>query len=94
MGGVNCASFVNGECVSRMANGERWQDYWGKDDTIACPRELPFGTQIMLDENIYTCRDRGGKIVITENGEYWIDILTSSPPYSYGTVREAFIINP
>ena len=77
-----------------MANGERWQDYWGKNNTIACPRELAFGTQILLDETVYTCRDRGGKIVVTQSGEYWIDILTDSPPYAYGTVRQAYVIDP
>lgn len=75
-----------------MANGERWQDYWGKNNTIACPRELPFGTQIMLDSVVYTCRDRGGAIIITSAGEYWIDILSSSVPYYFGEVKIAYII--
>ena len=75
-----------------MANGEDWRNYIDTNDTIACPRELEFGTRIMLDNNIYTCRDRGGAIVITENGEYWIDILGKEVPYSYGEVKEAEII--
>ena len=93
MGGVNCLTFVDGICVSRMANGERWQDYWGLNNTIACPKALPFGTQIELDGVVYTCRDRGGMIVVTHNNEYWIDILADKVPYKYGEVKDAFIID-
>jgi len=93
LGGPNCASFVNGECKSKMSNGERWQDYWGKNDTIACPFELPFGTEIELDGNVYTCRDRGGAIIVTDEGFYWIDILAESVPYRYGELREARIVH-
>jgi hypothetical protein len=92
LGGVNCARFSNGECLSKMSNGERWQDYWGEYNTIACPFELPFGTVIRLDGNDFTCRDRGGAIVITYEGYYWIDILAERVPYSYGELREAYII--
>jgi hypothetical protein len=92
LGGVNCARFANGECLSKMSNGERWQDYWGEYNTIACPFELPFGTVIRLDGNDFTCRDRGGAIVITYEGYYWIDILAERVPYSYGELREAYII--
>jgi len=75
-----------------MANGEPWEKYWGLNNTIACPKELDFGTQIELDDNIYTCRDRGGMIVITDNNEYWIDILSPTVPYPYGMVKEAYIL--
>lgn len=92
LGGPNCASFVNGECISKMSNGERWQDYWGEYNTIACPFELNFGTVISLDGNEFTCRDRGGAIVVTYEGYYWIDILAESVPYAYGELREAYII--
>lgn len=79
-----------------MANGERWQDYWGLDNTIACPRELDFGTKIKLGDKIYTCRDRGGAIVKTYSGEYWIDILSKENPYWHGAVQKAYLveINP
>jgi type IV secretory pathway VirB10-like protein len=92
LGGPNCARFVNGECLSKMSNGERWQDYWGQYNTIACPFELPFGTVIRLDGNDFTCRDRGGAIVVTYEGYYWIDILAERVPYSYGELREAYIV--
>ena len=91
-GGLNCSWFYNGDCLSNMANGESWKLYYGSDNTIACPQELSFGTQILLDENVYTCRDRGGAIVVTEEGYYWIDILAPSVPYWYGQVKEAHII--
>ena len=75
-----------------MANGESWEQYYNTYDTIACPPELPFGTKILLDGNMFTCRDRGGAIVITPEGYYWIDILAPSAPYYYGEVREATIL--
>ena len=91
LGGPNCARFVNGECLSKMSNGERWQDYMGNNDTIACPVELPFGTKINFGGDVFTCRDRGGGIVITSEGYYWIEILAESVPYKYGELREAWI---
>jgi hypothetical protein len=75
-----------------MANGEPWERYWEKNNTIACPKELAFGTEIMIDKNIYTCRDRGGAIVINSNGEYWVDILAQNVPYTFGEVRKAYIV--
>lgn len=89
---MNCATFVGGECISKMANGEDWKLYFGKNNTIACPRELSFGTKIELDGNVYTCRDRGGKIILTENNEYWIDILTEHTHYKYGEIKTAYIL--
>lgn len=92
LGGPNCARFVDGECISKMSNGEKWQDYFGKNNTIACPFELEFGTVISLDGVKYTCRDRGGAIVVTSEGHYWIDILAENVPYKYGEVRKAYIL--
>ncbi len=91
LGGVNCATFEDGGCLSKMSNGEHWQDYFKSNDTIACPFELPFGTRIDFDGNSYTCRDRGGAIVITEEGYYWIDILAERVPYKYGELKDAWI---
>jgi hypothetical protein len=89
-GGVNCSNFVNGRCVSRMANGESWEEYIGKNNTIACPLQVPFGTVILVNNTKYTCRDRGGAITI-ENGVYWIDIL-GEPIAPYATVMDAILI--
>ena len=88
--GVNCAVVSGGECISKMSNGERWQD-WIDRNVIACPLELTFGTQIELDGVIYTCKDRGGAIVY-DGYAYWIDILATSIPYKYGDVREALLL--
>ncbi|KKL00950.1 hypothetical protein LCGC14_2627750, partial [marine sediment metagenome] len=83
LGGVNCANFQDGECVSKMANGERWQDNIGL--AIACPKELEFGTKIKIDDRVWECKDVGGKI--TKDGEiYWIDMLTPYPLYNYGEI--------
>lgn len=94
LGGPNCARFVNGECVSKMSNGEHWEDYIEDERTIACPMEVPFGSNIYLDYVEYTCRDRGGAIVITPEGYYWIDILAERVPYYYGELRDAYLYIP
>lgn len=91
LGGVNCASWYDGGCMAHMANGEPWQDYFEENNTIACPFELPFGTRINFGGDSYTCRDRGGAIVITTEGYYWIDILSASVPYEFGELQEAWI---
>lgn len=90
MGGVNCARFVNGECVSKMANGERWQDYYDSNNTIACPSELSFGTTIVIFGREYTCRDRGGAIIV-EGDAYWVDMLRKDAIVPFGTVVDAYI---
>lgn len=84
LGGVNCLTFVNGSCISKMANGETWQSGIGKN-VIACPKELSFGTRIKILEKIYTCKDRGSAIIKTETGEYWVDMLQKEAIVPYGT---------
>lgn len=86
LGGVNCANFVNGECISHLANGERWQDYYNQN-VIACPFELEFGTKIEIQGVMYECKDRGGAI-IADGETYWVDILGDSIA-PYGTIMEA-----
>jgi len=94
LGGPNCARFVNGECVSKLSGGGRWQDYIEEEQTIACPMQVPFGSIVYLDNIAYTCRDRGGAIIITWEGYYWIDILADRVPYKYGELREAHLYIP
>lgn len=94
LGGPNCARFVDGECLSKMSNGERWQDYYEEGRTIACPMSVPFGANIYLDYKIYTCRDRGGAIVVTGEGYYWIDILEEHASYKFGELRDAWLYIP
>lgn len=90
LGGVNCAYFVNGECLSTMANGERWQTYYETNDTLACPAELPFGTVVNIFERDYTCRDRGGAIVY-DGGVYWVDVLGKNALAPFGTETEGYV---
>jgi len=87
LGGVNCFSFVRGECVSRMASGERWQDWVGR--AAACVPEWPFWTRLVLPGGEeFTCLDRGGKIVIGQDGLPWVDLLVEVPPVPYGSEIE------
>jgi hypothetical protein len=90
--GVNCAVVKNGECVSRMANGERWQD-WINKGVCACPKKYPFGTVFKFPSlgMSCVCKDRGGKIVV-EDGVVWIDILTTRPVIPFGTIIDARVI--
>lgn len=74
-----------------MSSGHRWQDY--VDYAIACPKELPFGTKIIVDGKEWECMDRGSAIVF-DGQSYWIDQLTGNPQYPFGTVVEAKMILP
>ena len=89
LGGVNCAWFVDDECVSKMANGERWQEWVGL--AIACPKELEFGTKLKIGERVWECKDRGGMIKKVDN-VYWVDMLTLEGLYDYGEVVKAEIL--
>ena len=93
LGGVNCAQFVGGKCVSRMASGLPWEEWIGR--AAACPVELPFGTVIELPggETFY-CLDRGGKVVTTAAGELWIDLLVERAPVPYGAVMPVTVRLP
>lgn len=90
LGGVNCANFKNGKCVSKMANGKPWEDY--VDKAIACPKELKLGTKLQILGKTWTCLDRGGKITKTEDDKYWVDMLTSQTVVAYGHEVEAKIL--
>ncbi len=93
LGGVNCARFVAGECVSRMASGEPWQAWVGR--AAACPATWPFGTVIILPGGErFECQDRGGKIVVGPDGIAWIDLLVEVPPVPFGSIVTARVIWP
>ena len=83
LGGPNCATFVGGKCISKMANGQPWEKY--VDIAVACPPEWAFGRKVIFEGNTYTCMDRGGKIKYVE-GIPWIDFLTPKAAYPYGSV--------
>lgn len=88
LGGVNCFRFVAGECVSRMASGERWQDWIGR--AVACPKEYPFWTRVILPGGEeFICLDRGGKIV-----DNWFDLLVQVAPVPFGTLVDVRVILP
>jgi hypothetical protein len=68
-----------------MAIGQPWQDWI--DRGAACVSSWSFGTRFKLpDGRVFECQDRGGEIVTGADGIDWIDLLTSSPGYSFGQV--------
>ncbi|MBI5954434.1 MAG: hypothetical protein HY865_22485 [Chloroflexi bacterium] len=89
-GGINCLTFKDGKCVSKMANGETWES--GVNTAIACPKELKLGTQINILGKVWTCKDRGSMIVKTKDDEYWVDMLTKKPVVNYGKVVTGEIV--
>jgi hypothetical protein len=72
-----------------MASGKRWQDYIG--EAVACPKELTFGTLILLDGQIWECLDRGGMIRYVD-GIPWLDFLTETGAHSYGEIVTVQVI--
>lgn len=90
LGGVNCLTFKNGKCVSKMANGQSWET--AVDKAIACPKELKIGTKIKVLGKTWTCMDRGSAIVKTEKGAYWIDMLTEKAVVPYGEEVKAEVL--
>jgi len=89
LGGTNCGNFKGGECTSKLANGERWQEWVGL--AIACPKELEFGTKLRINGREWVCKDRGSKI--TKDGDtYWVDMLTPEALVDYGSIVKADII--
>lgn len=74
-----------------MASGLPWENYVEK--AIACPKELPFHTKIILDGKTWECLDRGGAIVF-DGAYYWIDQLTAYPKYAFGTIKQAIMVLP
>jgi hypothetical protein len=92
-GGVNCATFVNGDCVSNMASGLPWWAWVGR--AAACPEELPFWTTLTLPGGeIFVCLDRGSKVVTTAAGEIWLDLLLERAPVPYGTTMPVLVRLP
>lgn len=87
LGGTNCSNFVNGECISRMASGERWQDWVNK--AVACPSIWPFGTKVILTNQEWICLDRGGKIILP-----YVDFLSPTSEYGYGTYITVTVFLP
>lgn len=93
LGGPNCADFRGGQCMSDMASGLPWYVWVGR--AAACPVELPFWTTITLPGGeIFVCLDRGSKIITTEAGELWIDLLLERAPVPHGAVVPVTVRRP
>ena len=91
LGGVNCANFINGECISKTASGQPWRDWIGKG--AACARQYAYGTKFKLpDGSIWVCVDRGSAIVVGNVGIAWVDLLQEYASYPFGEVVDAEII--
>lgn len=91
-GGTNCSAFVEGQCISRMASGYRWQDWI--DKACACPPEWPFGTIVELDGEEWVCMDRGGGIRFDSEGVTYVDFLAPHGQYSYRELVEVKVSSP
>ena len=89
LGGTNCSRFIDGQCISKMASGKRWQDYL--EYAIACPPEWSFGTKIIAFGQEWVCEDRGGKIQYVDEIP-WVDFLTENPQVPYGTILDVEIV--
>lgn len=94
-GGPNCAVFVRGRCLSRMASGERWEDWayrpWDEPGAAACPPEWAFGTRIFVLGRWWVCLDRGGAIRYGPDGIPWVDLLWPEVLMPYGAIAEAWM---
>lgn len=86
-GGINCDP--ESRCDT-MANGVSWKNQVGT--VCACPVMMPFGTEITFNGFTFTCADRGGAIVLNEDGSYWIDVLYPGLPsgYHWGDLIQAW----
>lgn len=79
LGGVNCDSSCD-----YMAAGDPVADWYGR--ALACPPEFPLGTRFSilgsrwgLADGEWLCLDRGGSIVILDDGVIRLDLLTRAP---------------
>jgi len=86
LGGTNCSKFAGGQCVSATASGQPWEEWVGRG--IACPREWPFYTRLVVDGRTWVCVDRGGAIKYVD-GVPWVDFLVPEGRYPHGQVVEA-----
>jgi hypothetical protein len=93
IGGINCADFQNGQCLSKMANGLDWRSYYGK--ALACPSWIPLGTKLRVTDfppinGEWVCMDRGSALedpVLVDGVQYWfVDFLTHSQDLAWRTI--------
>ena len=94
LGGPNCLTFVNGQCISKMASGLHWQDWMGAiPGAVACPREWPFWTEVVFGGQRWYCLDRGGAIRYVD-GVPWLDFLVEAPHAGFGELVEVEVTWP
>jgi len=91
LGGTNCADFVDGECLSNLADGGDWSVWEGR--AAACPPEWPFGTTVTIEGKDWLCKGRGGSVQYV-NGIPWVDLLQKRASYKYGTIIPAIVLFP
>jgi hypothetical protein len=92
LGGTNCFHWGNGTCLSSMANGERWEENYEK--AVACAMEWAFGTIVEIEGKLWECKDRGGAIIQTRPGVYWVDQLSTTGHYDHGYEMPASVWFP
>lgn len=51
--------------------------------TLACPKEIPFGTNVLLDGKWYVCEDRGSKIK-----SFRFDVFMGTDPKAHNRALE------
>jgi hypothetical protein len=97
-GGPNCSAFYDGYCHSKLASGERWEEWMGA--AVAMPADIPFWSILVITEPAeirgrYIVLDRGGAIV-TKDGIPWVDFLWDLETWTvpFGTIIEGYILPP
>lgn len=79
LGGINC----NGECET-MAAGHQVSEWYGR--ALACPKQVPIGAVFVirgsrwgLADGEWRCLDRGGAVVMRDDGVMVLDLLVREP---------------
>lgn len=97
-GGPNCSAFYDGYCHSKMASGEKWEEWVGA--AVAMPSNIPFWSIVVITEPAsirgrYVVLDRGGAIV-TKDGIPWVDFLWDLETWElkHGTLIKGYILPP
>jgi len=81
---INCYSPAH---PFRMAAGHDARDWYGR--ALACPERFPIGTEFIvrqsrwgLADGSYVCLDRGGAVVVRDDGVVVLDLLRSEPVWN------------
>ena len=81
---INC---YNSAHPFRMAAGHDARDWYGR--ALACPERFPIGTEFLirgsrwgLADGRYRCMDRGGAVVVRDDGVVVLDLLRREPVWN------------